>query len=220
VTVRGWASGYWPDPRVSGVAFTGSNETAAIIHRTLAERKGAIVPFIAETGGINAMIVDSSALPEQAVRDVVLSAFDSAGQRCSAARLLFVQEDIADKLIVMLNGAIAELKVGDPANYATDVGPVIDEDARRNLDAHKDKMRREAADDRRPRTHTGHGRRHLRGAGGLRDRGHIGAGARGLRAHPARGALSLRPAPRGLRGDQRHRVRADAWDCTHGSSAP
>jgi RHH-type transcriptional regulator, proline utilization regulon repressor / proline dehydrogenase / delta 1-pyrroline-5-carboxylate dehydrogenase len=134
-----------PDPRVAGVAFTGSNETASIIHRTLAERKGAIVPFIAETGGINAMIVDSSALPEQAVRDVVLSAFDSAGQRCSAARLLFVQEDIADKLITMLKGAIAELKVGDPADYATDVGPVIDEDARRNLDAHKDRMRREAA---------------------------------------------------------------------------
>jgi RHH-type transcriptional regulator, proline utilization regulon repressor / proline dehydrogenase / delta 1-pyrroline-5-carboxylate dehydrogenase len=134
-----------PDPRVAGVAFTGSNETASIIHRTLAERKGAIVPFIAETGGINAMIVDSSALPEQAVRDVVLSAFDSAGQRCSAARVLFVQEDIADKLIAMLKGAIAELKVGDPADYATDVGPVIDEDARRNLDGHKDRMRREAA---------------------------------------------------------------------------
>jgi RHH-type transcriptional regulator, proline utilization regulon repressor / proline dehydrogenase / delta 1-pyrroline-5-carboxylate dehydrogenase len=133
-----------PDPRVAGVAFTGSNETAAIIHQALAEREGAIVPLIAETGGMNAMIVDSSALPEQAVRDVVLSAFDSAGQRCSAARILFVQEDIADKLITMLKGAIAELQVGDPLDYATDVGPVIDEDARGGLEAHKERMRREA----------------------------------------------------------------------------
>jgi RHH-type proline utilization regulon transcriptional repressor/proline dehydrogenase/delta 1-pyrroline-5-carboxylate dehydrogenase len=132
------------DPRVSGVAFTGSNETAAIIQRALAARKGPIVPFIAETGGMNAMIVDSSALPEQAVRDVVISAFDSAGQRCSAARVLFVQEDIADRLVAMLKGAIAELKVGDPFDYATDVGPVIDEDARRRLEAHKERMRREA----------------------------------------------------------------------------
>jgi RHH-type transcriptional regulator, proline utilization regulon repressor / proline dehydrogenase / delta 1-pyrroline-5-carboxylate dehydrogenase len=113
------------------------------------------------------MIVDSSALPEQAVRDVVLSAFDSAGQRCSAARLLFVQEDIADKLITMLKGAIAELKVGDPADYATDVGPVIDEDARRGLDAHKDRMRREARHDHRARAGAGHRPRHLRGAGRL-----------------------------------------------------
>jgi RHH-type proline utilization regulon transcriptional repressor/proline dehydrogenase/delta 1-pyrroline-5-carboxylate dehydrogenase len=132
------------DPRVSGVAFTGSNETAAIIQRALAARKGPIVAFIAETGGMNAMIVDSSALPEQAVRDVVISAFDSAGQRCSAARVLFVQEDIADRLIAMLKGAIAELKVGDPFDYATDVGPVIDEDARRGLEAHKERMRRDA----------------------------------------------------------------------------
>jgi RHH-type transcriptional regulator, proline utilization regulon repressor / proline dehydrogenase / delta 1-pyrroline-5-carboxylate dehydrogenase len=131
------------DPRVTGVAFTGSNETAAIIHRALAERDGPIVPLIAETGGMNAMIVDSSALPEQAVRDVVISAFDSAGQRCSAARILFVQEDIADRLIDA-KGAIAELKVGDPLDYATDVGPVIDEEARRGLDAHKERMGREA----------------------------------------------------------------------------
>jgi RHH-type proline utilization regulon transcriptional repressor/proline dehydrogenase/delta 1-pyrroline-5-carboxylate dehydrogenase len=133
------------DRRLAGVAFTGSNETAVIIHRTLAGREGPMVPLVAETGGMNAMIVDSSALPEQAVRDVVLSAFDSAGQRCSAARLLFVQEDIADKLIAMLEGAVAELKVGDPFDYATDLGPVIDEDARRGLDAHKQRMRREAA---------------------------------------------------------------------------
>ena len=102
------------DERLSGVAFTGSNETAAIINRALADRPGPILPFIAETGGMNAMIVDSSALPEQAVRDAIASAFDSAGQRCSAARILFVQDDIAERLIAMLKGAMAELRVGDP----------------------------------------------------------------------------------------------------------
>jgi len=132
------------DPRISGVAFTGSNDTARIINRTLAGREGAIVPLIAETGGMNAMIVDSTALPEQAVRDVVFSAFDSAGQRCSAARLLFVQKDVADRVIPMLQGAIEELKVGDPWQYATDVGPVIDEEARSVLDAHKARMAAEA----------------------------------------------------------------------------
>ena len=101
-------------PALSGVAFTGSNETAAIINRQLAQRDGAIPTLIAETGGMNAMIVDSSALPEQAVRDVLASAFDSAGQRCSAARLLFVQEDAANRVITMLKGAMAELKIGDP----------------------------------------------------------------------------------------------------------
>jgi RHH-type proline utilization regulon transcriptional repressor/proline dehydrogenase/delta 1-pyrroline-5-carboxylate dehydrogenase len=132
------------DRRLAGVAFTGSNETAAIINRTLAGRAGPIVPFIAETGGMNAMIVDSSALPEQAVRDAVASAFDSAGQRCSAARILFVQQDIAERLIAMLKGAMAELKVGDPSDYATDVGPVIDEEARTALTRHKEKMARTA----------------------------------------------------------------------------
>ncbi len=104
------------DERLSGVAFTGSNETAAYINRALADRPGPILPFIAETGGMNAMIVDSSALPEQAVRDAIASAFDSAGQRCSAARILFVQNDIAERLIAMLKGAMAELKVGDPSD--------------------------------------------------------------------------------------------------------
>ena len=131
-------------PALSGVAFTGSNETAAIINRALAARDGAIPALIAETGGMNAMIVDSSALPEQAVRDVLASAFDSAGQRCSAARLLFVQEDVADRVITMLKGAMAELKLGDPMDYATDIGPVIDEDARQVLDAHKARMTAEA----------------------------------------------------------------------------
>ena len=131
-------------PALSGVAFTGSNETAAIINRALAARDGAIPTLIAETGGMNAMIVDSSALPEQAVRDVLASAFDSAGQRCSAARLLFVQDDAANRVIAMLKGAMAELKVGDPMDFATDVGPVIDEDARQSLEAHKARMKAEA----------------------------------------------------------------------------
>jgi len=131
-------------PALSGVAFTGSNETAAIINRALAARDGAIPALIAETGGMNAMIVDSSALPEQAVRDVLASAFDSAGQRCSAARLLFVQEDVADRVITMLKGAMAELKIGDPMDYATDIGPVIDDDARQMLEAHKSRMAAEA----------------------------------------------------------------------------
>lgn len=90
------------------------------------------------------MIVDSSALPEQAVRDVVASAFDSAGQRCSAARIMFVQDDIAERVIAMLKGAMAELRVGDPLEYSTDVGPVIDEEARANLESHKEKMRKTA----------------------------------------------------------------------------
>ncbi len=130
--------------KLGGVAFTGSTQTAHIINRSLAARNRAILPLIAETGGMNAMIVDSSALPEQAVRDLVLSAFDSAGQRCSAARLLFVQEDAARRTIDMLCGATSELRIGDPLDYSTDVGPVIDEDARERLDAHKARMSREA----------------------------------------------------------------------------
>ena len=130
------------DPRVRGVAFTGSNETAWAIQKGLTDRRGEIVPFIAETGGINAMIVDSSALPEQVTRDAVYSAFDSAGQRCSATRILFVQDDIADKTIEMLVGATELLSIGDPIDYGTDVGPVIDHDAQDMLDAHKARMYR------------------------------------------------------------------------------
>jgi RHH-type transcriptional regulator, proline utilization regulon repressor / proline dehydrogenase / delta 1-pyrroline-5-carboxylate dehydrogenase len=132
------------DPRTDGVVFTGSNDTAKMILTALSRRPGAIVPLIAETGGINAMIVDSSALPEQVVRDAVTSAFDSAGQRCSALRVLFVQEDIAPKVLGMLTGAMRELRLGDPLDYATDIGPVIDAEAKQTLDAHKSKMRREA----------------------------------------------------------------------------
>jgi RHH-type proline utilization regulon transcriptional repressor/proline dehydrogenase/delta 1-pyrroline-5-carboxylate dehydrogenase len=123
-------------PLLSGVVFTGSTETARMINRTLAERDGPIIPFVAETGGQNAMIVDSSALPEQVTRDVISSAFQSAGQRCSALRVLFVQEDVADGMIKMIAGAMEALRVGDPADLATDVGPVIDEAAKKVLDEH------------------------------------------------------------------------------------
>jgi RHH-type proline utilization regulon transcriptional repressor/proline dehydrogenase/delta 1-pyrroline-5-carboxylate dehydrogenase len=132
------------DERVRGICFTGSNETARIIQRKLADRTRGIIPFIAETGGINAMIVDSTALPEQVTTDVLRSAFDSAGQRCSAARVLFVQKDVADKMIRMISGAAECLQLGDPIDYATDVGPVIDQDAQLRLDAHKARMQREA----------------------------------------------------------------------------
>jgi len=124
--------------------FTGSTDTARLIQQTLANRSGPLVPFIAETGGQNVMIVDSSALPEQVVADVLLSSFNSAGQRCSALRVLFVQEEIADGLIEMLQGAMAELTVGDPSLLATDVGPVIDADALRMLKNHLVKMQNEA----------------------------------------------------------------------------
>jgi RHH-type proline utilization regulon transcriptional repressor/proline dehydrogenase/delta 1-pyrroline-5-carboxylate dehydrogenase len=123
-------------PLLSGVVFTGSTETARMINRTLAERDGPIIPFVAETGGQNAMIVDSSALPEQVTRDVISSAFQSAGQRCSALRVLFVQEDVADAMIKMIAGAMEALKVGDPSDLSTDVGPVIDEPAKKVLDDH------------------------------------------------------------------------------------
>jgi RHH-type proline utilization regulon transcriptional repressor/proline dehydrogenase/delta 1-pyrroline-5-carboxylate dehydrogenase len=131
------------DPRIKGVAFTGSNETSWLIQKGLAERRGEIVPFIAETGGINAMIADSTALPEQVVRDVIRSAFDSAGQRCSAARVLFVQSDIADPIIAMVAGATEALDIGDPIDIGTDIGPVIDGHARETLNAHKTRMSRE-----------------------------------------------------------------------------
>ena len=132
------------DPRVAGVAFTGSTETAWAINRSLAARDAPIAALIAETGGQNAMIADSSALPEQVVKDVIAAAFQSAGQRCSAARVLFVQEDIADKVLDMLSGAMAELQVGDPGQLSTDVGPVIDADALQLLVDHAARMEREA----------------------------------------------------------------------------
>ncbi|WP_043083113.1 bifunctional proline dehydrogenase/L-glutamate gamma-semialdehyde dehydrogenase PutA [Xanthomonas sacchari] len=132
------------DPRVAGVAFTGSTETARAINRALAARDAAIGVLIAETGGQNAFIADSSSLPEAVVKDAISSAFISAGQRCSAARVLFVQDDIADKVMTMLAGAMTELKVGDPGLLSTDVGPVIDADALQILTDHAARMDREA----------------------------------------------------------------------------
>jgi RHH-type proline utilization regulon transcriptional repressor/proline dehydrogenase/delta 1-pyrroline-5-carboxylate dehydrogenase len=122
------------DPRVAGIAFTGSTEVGHAINRALAAKNGPIVPLIAETGGINAMIVDATALPEQVTDDVVTSAFRSAGQRCSALRLLCIQDDVADRMIGMIAGAAKELALGDPREPATHVGPVIDEDAKQRLD--------------------------------------------------------------------------------------
>jgi RHH-type proline utilization regulon transcriptional repressor/proline dehydrogenase/delta 1-pyrroline-5-carboxylate dehydrogenase len=132
------------DARIRGVMFTGSTEVARLIQQQLAQRlnpDGRPVPLIAETGGQNAMIVDSSALPEQVVGDVINSAFDSAGQRCSALRILCVQEDVADRVITMLKGAMAELSIGNPDRLAVDIGPVITEEARGIINRHIDKMR-------------------------------------------------------------------------------
>ncbi len=124
------------NPDIIGVAFTGSTEVARAINRGLAMRDGPIATLIAETGGANAMIVDSTALPEQVARDAVASAFQSAGQRCSALRLLCVQEDVADTMIDMVAGAMAELNIGDPSILATDVGPIIDDEAQANIAAY------------------------------------------------------------------------------------
>jgi RHH-type proline utilization regulon transcriptional repressor/proline dehydrogenase/delta 1-pyrroline-5-carboxylate dehydrogenase len=122
------------DRRVAGIAFTGSTEVGHIINRALAAKDGPVVPLIAETGGINAMIVDATALPEQVTDDVMTSAFRSAGQRCSALRLLCLQDDVADRMIEMIAGAMRELALGDPRDPATHVGPVIDADAKDRLD--------------------------------------------------------------------------------------
>ncbi len=131
-------------PGVAGVVFTGSTQVAKIIQRALAAKDGAIVPLIAETGGINAMLVDSSALPEQVVDAVGMSAFRSAGQRCSALRLLCVHESIAEGVIEMVQGAARELKAGDPADLATDVGPVIDQEAFDNIQRQIQRLNQEA----------------------------------------------------------------------------
>jgi RHH-type proline utilization regulon transcriptional repressor/proline dehydrogenase/delta 1-pyrroline-5-carboxylate dehydrogenase len=132
------------DPRTQGVIFTGSTDVARLIQRQLAGRLGADgrpVPLVAETGGQNAMVVDSSALAEQVVADVLASAFDSAGQRCSALRILCLQEEVADRVLAMLKGALAELRLGNPDRLCTDIGPVISEEARAGLQQHIDAMR-------------------------------------------------------------------------------
>ncbi len=131
-------------PDIAGVVFTGSTQVARSINRALAAKDGPIVPLIAETGGINAMIVDATALPEQVADDVVTSAFRSAGQRCSALRLLFVQDDVADRMIEMIAGAARELKIGEPTDPSVHVGPVIDAEAKQRLDAHIARMKTEA----------------------------------------------------------------------------
>ncbi len=130
------------DTRIAGVVFTGSNETARLIDKSMAERGNADAILVAETGGLNAMIVDSTALLEQATRDILASAFQSAGQRCSALRVLCVQVDVAEQLMEMLKGAMDELRIGDPANPANDIGPVIDEDARQIILTHCAEMER------------------------------------------------------------------------------
>jgi RHH-type proline utilization regulon transcriptional repressor/proline dehydrogenase/delta 1-pyrroline-5-carboxylate dehydrogenase len=129
---------------IAGVAFTGGTDTAWRINQTLAARKGPIVPFIAETGGLNGMFIDTTALREQVIDDVILSAFGSAGQRCSALRVLYVPKDSAQGLIEGLAGAMDALVLGDPAEASTDVGPVIDEGARKELEAHMDRLHKEA----------------------------------------------------------------------------
>jgi RHH-type proline utilization regulon transcriptional repressor/proline dehydrogenase/delta 1-pyrroline-5-carboxylate dehydrogenase len=128
------------DWRTAGVAFTGSTEVGRSINAQLAQKRGPIVPLIAETGGINAMIADATALPEQVTDDVVASAFRSAGQRCSALRLLCLQEDVAEAVLDMLVGATSELKVGDPRECSTHVGPVIDPEAKQKLEGWIDRM--------------------------------------------------------------------------------
>jgi RHH-type proline utilization regulon transcriptional repressor/proline dehydrogenase/delta 1-pyrroline-5-carboxylate dehydrogenase len=132
------------NPAIAGVVFTGSTEVAQSINRVLAAKTGPIVPLIAETGGINAMIADATALPEQVADDVVTSAFRSAGQRCSALRLLFVQDDVAGRMIEMIAGAARELEIGDPRDAATHIGPVIDHEAKARLDRHIARMKSEA----------------------------------------------------------------------------
>ncbi|WP_432696642.1 bifunctional proline dehydrogenase/L-glutamate gamma-semialdehyde dehydrogenase PutA [Marinobacterium sp. YM272] len=128
------------DPRINGVCFTGSTGTAQIINRVMAEKMAPDAPLVAETGGLNAMIVDSTALPEQVVRDVLASSFQSAGQRCSALRMLYVQKDIADHLLEMLFGAMDELRMGNPWELSTDVGPVIDKVAQAKIENHCEKF--------------------------------------------------------------------------------
>jgi RHH-type proline utilization regulon transcriptional repressor/proline dehydrogenase/delta 1-pyrroline-5-carboxylate dehydrogenase len=132
------------DPRIGGVAFTGSTEVARLINRSLAAKDGPIVPLIAETGGLNGMFVDTTALKEQVVDDVIASAFQSAGQRCSSLRLLFLPHDTANEILETLLGAMDSLVIGDPADPFTDVGPIIDAEAKANLDRHMERMRQEA----------------------------------------------------------------------------
>ena len=207
------------DPRIAGVAFTGSTETARLINRSLAAHDGPLPALIAETGGQNAMLVDSSALPEQVVNDAVTSAFNAAGQRCSALRVLFVQEDIAPRVLELLAGVMDTLTIGNPALLSTDVGPVIDEEALTTLEAHARAIvagspwqhRAGAAERARARAL-------LRAARG-RDRRYRAARARSVRPDPARGPLS---GDRAWRRSSRRSTRAATASrsaCTRASTA-
>jgi RHH-type transcriptional regulator, proline utilization regulon repressor / proline dehydrogenase / delta 1-pyrroline-5-carboxylate dehydrogenase len=200
-----------PDSRLAGVAFTGSTEVARLINRALAARDGPIAALIAETGGQNAMLVDSSALPEQVVLDTVRSAFNSAGQRCSALRVLYLQQDIADRTLRLLKGYMQELQVGDPACLSTDVGPVIDRDALETLEAHVGRMEREGR--LLARCHlpaaTLHG--NFSRSRGHRARQHPGARAGGVRPGAARGPLRRAGSRRGAERDQPDRLCAHPW---------
>jgi RHH-type proline utilization regulon transcriptional repressor/proline dehydrogenase/delta 1-pyrroline-5-carboxylate dehydrogenase len=160
------------DSRLAGVALTGSTEAAWAINRSLAARNGPLATLVAETGGQNAMIVDSTALPEQVTRDVISSAFDSAGQRCSALRVLFLQEDVADHMLELILGAMDELKLGDPFELDTDIGPVIDEASRQTLQAHATKMTSQAKLPPQAAARTGARERHVLPASCVRDQIH------------------------------------------------
>ncbi len=176
------------DPRAAAVVFTGSTDVATHIHRALAAHGN--VPLVAETGGQNAMIVDASALPEQVVQDAIASAFDSAGQRCSALRVLCLQQEIADRVIAMLAGAMRELVVGDPADLATDVGPIIDAAAKAALTAHVVRLEREAKRIARAALDpASSGRGHFLAPRRVRDSVAIGAEGRGVRPGAARASL-------------------------------
>ena len=144
------------DPRLAGIVFTGSTDTARLIERSMAARPGAIGTLIAETGGLNVMLADSSALAEQLVLDVVQSGFNSAGQRCSALRILLVQEEIAPRVKTLLAGCMDEMTIGDPAKLSTDVGPVIDDDALKMLETHAAQITRGAPWSHRARLPAGH----------------------------------------------------------------
>ena len=179
-------------PHCAGVCFTGSTQVAKHIQRALAASDGPIVPLIAETGGLNAMVVDSTALPEQVVDAVVQSAFRSAGQRCSALRLLCVHESIATPLIEMLTGAMQELRVAAPHELATDVGPVIDAEAHANLTRHVQRLEAGSRAARAQPARTRHFARDAHRAGRVRDRCDRGASRGGVRPRAARGALQRR----------------------------
>ena len=197
------------DPRVQGVVFTGSTPVARLIEKELAgrlTRRGAILPLIAETGGLNAMVVDSSALAEQVVIDVLSSAFDSAGQRCSALRILCLQSDVADRVIAMLKGAMAELEVGDPRKLSVDVGPVITAEARAAIVSHIETMSRRGHKVTQTPLGRERGARHIRAANADRSEQHRRCRARSVRAGAACAALQARGARQIDRRHQRCRL--------------